>query len=394
MRLKIKYHQGLFFLLMISPLLPDKLGLFTIYAFILIFLFSKKVTSPLNILNKNQKWILRLSIAFFLMYALSVLWGGEFVTGIKSVEKKLLFLVLPSLFLIFGKRIQNVGNSVSIFVSFVNLALLTCLAIAIYQASIYIGFQTWPFKYYNFTYWIGIHPGYISLLVLLSLVCTGFIIKEAKGRGGIWWISLFFQSFMLFFIGAKYAIFSFLISVVIFLCLFKFHKRRILIGAAVFLMLFSLAFFVSVNSWDRIGKVKESLADRIELDKVGVNLVAEQWFLGYGAGNVDDKLKKKYKRLGYSEAFSKNYNIHNQYLQTLLSVGVIGFALLISVIVLIFKVADNRIFAFLLLLQFLIFFMIESVLVRQKGVVAFMTWILFISLYTYEEQLNLSKNAN
>lgn len=394
MRLKIDWHRGWFFLLLISPLLPNKLGLFPIYAFILILIFSRKFSKSVDPLGKNQKWVLWLAIAFFLFYALSLLWGGEFSIGIKSVEIKLLFLVLPALFLIFGKRVHDVGNSVSIFIGFVNLALLTCLSIALYQASIYIGFQTWPFKYYNFTYWIDIHPGYLSLLVLLSLVCTGFVLKEKKGKGAIWWVSLIFQSFMLFFIGAKYAIFSFLISSVFFLCLFKFQKKQILIGATVFLTLFSFALFVSVNSLDRMATVKEALADRIELNRAGLKLVAKKWVLGYGAGNVDDNLKKEYERMGLGEAFSKNYNIHNQYVQTLLTVGLVGFTLLMLVIVLALKFADNRVFAFLLLLQFLTFFLIESALVRQKGVVPFVTWVLFIALYTYKEQISLSDNSN
>lgn len=336
------------------------------------------------------------TISFFLFYALSLLWGGDFSMGIKSVEKKLLFLVLPALFLIFGKRENEVGKSVAIFIVSVNLALLICLCIAVYQASIYIGFQAWPFKYYNFTYWIGIHPGYLSLLVLLSLVCTGFMLKEKKGNTILWWAALIFQSFMLFFIGAKYAIFSFFISGTIFLCLFlfRFSRKQVLTGTLVFLSLVVCALALSVNSWKRVSGFNEALTARMELNEAGMALIAKNGIIGYGAGNVDTRLKKEYERLGLGEAFSENYNIHNQYLQTLLTTGIIGFALLVTIIVLTLKFADNRVFAFLLLLQFLLFFMIESALVRQKGVVPFVTWVLFLSLHLYKEQLPLSNNTD
>ena len=197
MGLRLKGYEGWFFLLMISPLFPNKVSLILIYAFILVLVYSRIFFKPGNPLENHHKWILWLSITFFLFYVLSLLWGEDLFIGLKSVEKKLLFLVLPALFLLLGKRTNDVGNSVSIYIGFVNLALLTCLGIALYQALKYIGFQSWPFKYYNFTYWIGIHPGYLSLLVLLSLVCISFILKEKSGKGKIWWISLIFQSFML-----------------------------------------------------------------------------------------------------------------------------------------------------------------------------------------------------
>ena len=167
-----------------------------------------------------------------------------------------------------------------------------------------------------------------------------------------------------------------------------------MIGAAVFLSLVSLALFLSVNSLDRITKFNQSIANRIELNKVGTELVVKKVILGYGAGNVDVKLKKEYERLGIREAFSQNYNIHNQYLQSLLATGLGGFGLLMALIVFTLKFAKNRMFAFLLLSQFLIFFMIESVLVRQKGIVAFITWLLFISLYLHKEKLSLSHNED
>ncbi|WP_373517865.1 hypothetical protein, partial [Pricia sp.] len=87
MALNIKGHWGWYFLLMISPLLPDKLGLLPIYAFILVFLFSRKFSKSADTLKKYQKWILWAMVSFFLLYALSLLWGGDFSMGIKSVEK-------------------------------------------------------------------------------------------------------------------------------------------------------------------------------------------------------------------------------------------------------------------------------------------------------------------
>lgn len=95
--------------------------------------------------------------------------------------------------------------------------------------------------------------------------------------------------------------------------------------------------------------------------------------VGKGTGSSRDFLYNTYKKHELTSAYKMKYNAHNQYLEIVLDYGLIGLvAFLIMLIYLAFyfiKLKDSISFA--ILFVFLIYFVTESVLQRQDGVVIF-----------------------
>ena len=106
----------------------------------------------------------------------------------------------------------------------------------------------------------------------------------------------------------------------------------------------------------------------------------EAWLFGVGIDKAQELLNDKYVNYGlhtgYNDDFDKgylDYNFHNQYIETAVRSGLLGlFSLLAMVFLLIIIIIKRQTFVFgweLILL--LLFFITESVLERQIGIVYF-----------------------
>jgi len=102
---------------------------------------------------------------------------------------------------------------------------------------------------------------------------------------------------------------------------------------------------------------------------------------GVGTGNLEETMHDALIDLGQNELAEKNLNPHNQYLQTCLEVGVLGFLILLIIVVYgIITGLRNRNPVLILLSACLAFnSLFESMLQRQSGVVFFTVLILVLS---------------
>ena len=97
-------------------------------------------------------------------------------------------------------------------------------------------------------------------------------------------------------------------------------------------------------------------------------------FFGYGLNNTDGVLRQQYKQ--YQLFLSQTYqNYHNQYIQTFAETGVISFLLIILIVFMnLFNAIKNKNFLHLVFaITMLIFFFTESFLIRQRGIIFFVT---------------------
>lgn len=67
---------------------------------------------------------------------------------------------------------------------------------------------------------------------------------------------------------------------------------------------------------------------RIEKWKNTTEAWSENWLLGVGSGDMQEELNKTYKANNFEIAYENSFNPHNQYLQTGLTIGLVGFAVL------------------------------------------------------------------
>jgi len=98
--------------------------------------------------------------------------------------------------------------------------------------------------------------------------------------------------------------------------------------------------------------------------------------MGVGTGNVDEYLGYRLYKSNQQEMVPKEYNPHNQYLQTAVEIGVFGLLILLSILVSGFRFArKHKNWLLLICLAALVFnCLFESMLQRNSGIV-FFTWI-------------------
>ena len=105
-------------------------------------------------------------------------------------------------------------------------------------------------------------------------------------------------------------------------------------------------------------------------------------YFGYGVGDVQTILDNSYINNGYKKIADEHYNTHNQYLQTALTIGIVGLSIFVfCLLFLMFKfISEKEYLSSLILLFFLLTFLFESYLERQNGIIFFS---LIISLLTF-----------
>jgi O-antigen ligase len=111
------------------------------------------------------------------------------------------------------------------------------------------------------------------------------------------------------------------------------------------------------------------------LDIIKANLLA-----GVGTGDNRDKLIEMYKDKGFNKAAEARLNVHNQFLETTIQLGLMGLATLLSLFIWAFiKAIKNRnILLICFLIVNILFFLFESCLNRQAGVFYFVLFLSFI----------------
>jgi O-antigen ligase len=101
---------------------------------------------------------------------------------------------------------------------------------------------------------------------------------------------------------------------------------------------------------------------------------------GHGTSDGQKALEDMYKERGFIRGTLDRYNSHNEFLTTTLDLGVAGLLVILLTVVLgsveAFKSKQVLVISFMIMIVF--YFMVESVLVRQKGIVFFSFFYSFL----------------
>jgi O-antigen ligase len=128
---------------------------------------------------------------------------------------------------------------------------------------------------------------------------------------------------------------------------------------------------------------------RIFVWKSSLEIIKQNPIFGVGTGDAKQALLEKYEENNQPYAYKLEYNAHNEYLQTFITIGVMGFLTLVASLFLpawfAFRQKHMVYLFFLLLIAF--HFMVESMLAKQAGIVfyAFFNAILFYQAFVNED---------
>jgi O-antigen ligase len=377
--------------------------LFLIFALTYRLIFKNKIT-----VNKVSIWF----ITIYVLVVLSLLWTIDFDETIKGLRKMLSFLIIPLGFISMPKlNYYQVFKILKNFSYSVVLYSLYCLTIGL---SKYITTLDTSYLHYHSLSSPLDQISAIYLSVYVAFAIFFFIVNTKK------LIHYFFIIILMVFLillSSKIIVSITLLAIVVYLA--KLKNKLLFISAFIIIITGTLIFISNaensikqrienevMNTKSLEVLTKEDFGENYYWTGIGLRLFQarsyfemlneDQIFLtGYGFKASQKKLIQKYKAYNLYPGFY-NYNFHNQYIQILAELGIVGFLVLISIFFLGIKNSIKYKKQLFIAFNFLILFLCitETYLWRQRGMVFFIT--IFLLLYNYNSLTNFqdSKKIN
>lgn len=374
------------FLYGVYPLIPERYESFLPISLLLVSAFFYFKTPKKEVLFRP---FLILSSLFFI-YILSFAFSSNLTYGLKKIETSLSLIVAPMCyFLLLRQYPVNFEIVKTVFQKVFFTANIVYASLSLYLMQFY---KSPKFLFNDSSFirsavndipFVGEHPMYISIFFSLGIICGLSLISDSRKR----LCKLFLLSGVLFMAGTLIAIMSkgiiiALISAVFstwFLWLKGRGKIKIIMALIAILLLILLIpkqnnrFYelIDKQSFEKID-LNNSTNVRFHIFKASVQLIKESPIFGYGIGDVQNELDKKYISMGLNLPRGK-FNSHNQYLFICLNSGLVGLIIFLSSMAYIIAVAflKKDYFFFGVVLFFLVAFLFENILSRQSGVILF-----------------------
>lgn len=371
----------------IFPLIPNSIKGLPVILLFLVVLFSdiKK--------HLNWKWLL-INSSLFLTYLISLSYTENLSIALKKLETGLSMLIIPIIF--FGLLAQHSFEN-TLKTKFLKFFIFSSFFFSVYSLFFIITDTTT--NYYGNWYtdkfrvivsempFIGQHPIYASIFLSISIIFFIDLIRNKSVKSKFRYLYSFFilvNVLLLLLLMGKGVILGLFLVVFIDL-LINFRNSKIILVTLVCIAI-SLLFFnrrvKEVFKSQMYSEINENFSTSIRFGiyKCAVEVIGEEFLLGYGIGDSQRALNLCYSN--YSNVLLKNrYNSHNQYLDILIKTGFFGFFIFICFLYLNFREAykkENKLILNILIFYCVLFFT-ENILIRQSGVILFFFLLSFLS---------------
>ena len=365
-----------------------------------------------NILKKGSPALLLFAgfALYFLWFVAGLLYTTDNHNGTLLVFRRLTLIILPLVLVYPGDFIKRkIGQLLRVF-SLCTLLFIVFLLILALVRSVYFNngnftFNPHPVEADYNNYFFGTdfsyfqHPTYLSMYVVFSVFIAFESFFDRKQniyfRAG-WLFSGFILLISLYFLSSRSGILAAAVLTPVYILL---KIRKIRNGWVTFpviaifcgILLFSFMknerikyYFEDGSSNSFLEKFKED--NRVPIWKSAVMVIKQHPVLGVGAGDASYELKKQYVNEGYSEMYYNNLNAHDQYLEILLGMGLIGFLIFISILgYIVYRAILKRslLYSFFIII-IIIFCLFESILNRIAGI-TFFSLFSFLLLYLKDD---------
>ena len=363
------------------------------------WIFSFSFKEKLQRVIKNPA-----AIAFVLLYLLhllSIFYTENSSEGWNDLRLKISFLLLP----FFMMSVRFIYNEQRIFILkfFAVLMMLMALTDLTHAFLEYLvsGNQE-TFYYIHLPYLLASKVHYVAWYYSFAIFISIYHLISSQSNRAFWFLGLLILLFSLILLSSRAFILAFIVVFILsFLKWFKTAKvsrlmwTKILSIAALFIL--SLVFIPSINFRlnDTVVELQKMFGydtpkqtnPRVFIWHYGADLIAKNPIFGFGVGDAKGELGVA---LESCDAMfwngernvpiqNKNYNFHNQFMQTWAEVGIFGFLILLFIMIHPFLLKNSHpLFLIFVGLTF-IGCLTESMFERQAGVVlfAFMYPLLF-----------------
>ena len=382
MRLSLdKIYSNLFFIICFSlAFIGDKFYAIpngANIALVLLFPFIINWSQLLNLLNK--KLVIWFSAFVFFIFLKSV-FLNNFIEDISQIKK--LFQVLLLVILSFGLKEKNLsylksGIILGTFTSCTYSLIKIC--IIVFQTGV-LNFTKGPLI--NET--LPVQRLYLGLLCTFSLIFVFERLLKNQKKHNLF-LAVFFV-FFVFLIAGRIAIVSVLFIIIYYVFTFlKSYMRYV--AALLILLLTSVVVLTNNNLSQRIfhsdDNFRTSYFEKIEMHeprfliwKYSFEILKQTNLItGNGYSNTTEKLVNKYNNIPQQKKknwfINKEFNTHNQYLDILISQGILAGLLFLIFLSQAFKLAKESHTKLLLLISMLIYMTVYNNFHRLIGVYLF-----------------------
>lgn len=394
--MKKKAYNIIIAILAIFPILPFKIKGLSVVLFLILSLISLRKR------DLKMKGIFFFNACLFVMYALSISYSENISDAFKILETKLSLLIFPLSFVLLSANSNAVSSVLKFEEPLKKLFLLSSfvLCVIIFIVSLQYGnyyeqkiaLQPFLDNLNTGFYWLVDHPIYLSIYISIALLILIHLYASGNRNTKIALLIIgLFKLFILLLLSRKGVIIAFSLSASVYVFLKQRKKANIiLLITTVLLVSIPMVNKFMPDTTKRFQEMFDSKSYKKEVDPhsstsiryaiytCALEKISDSWLVGYGLGDVKRELDSCYGNIS-SHLLEINYNSHNQYLDVLLTVGLIGFILfLISLFINLRICFTNKdYFAFCLILMFMIFMITENILDRQNGVILFAFFINF-----------------
>jgi len=385
---------GFFFVLINASKLAGPYILLIVLVVILNYV-RKTITFQLN----------KFSLLFALLYcayAIGIIWTENMDQATKYLENKAVFILFPFLFS-FRKP-----TGFSMIPIYWGLILATLLS---FGYGIYIGIPCY-IEHFSFPYCFlkshlspHMHPTYMSVFALLSMISAYFLFKEGSIKRlsffGLIGVLVLYTLLLMSLAGLLSIL---VLGAILFLVYLKNKfSFKVMIGftlvaiSLLVVLIFKTPFIrddinETVRTTERyfespekfIQQLSESPSSsetRLVMWSITIEEIAEHPF-GVGTGNVDIYLGKNIREKGNPTFAEKQYNPHNQFLQTQLEIGVFGLIILLFITFggLVYSVKKRSVVLIVLFSSLLLNSLFESMLQLQAGIIFYLFFFLLVEI--------------
>ena len=322
-----------------------------------------------------------LLVVYFIILSGSFFYSLEQNLALKMIVKSLPFLLLPIGLLTTSSFSKKEINYIGLGLLYGNI--ITILISLIYGVLVFKK-NPLPLKdgFSYFTNYIDIHPSYFSVFILFSIVLLFWANKDNKYfsnvKKGIVFILLI--AIQLYLKSRAGLIATTLIFFIYGLINFK-KKVTLLVVLipGIILCSFKNNEFLNRNT-------STSVDDRVSIWESAIDVIKNNMLFGVGIGDYQLELDRQYYLNSFDHGINDRLNTHNQFLQTFVTSGLIGFlSLIIIFVVLMHDAVKNKnelILYFVIDIGVLMLF--DSVLVRQHGILFFTFFTTILIKYKHK----------
>ncbi len=366
--------------------------------------------------NKIFLYYFVLFLVFYLLHLLSVFNSTNSKEAWFDIQVKLALVVFPFIIFTSNDLIKKKTNNILIaLLAGTIIAVIICFLNSLFQSfhlsdghmvfRVHPGNQDWNNYFLADYFSIFHHPSYFAMFISLSIAIVfylGFSKRDIVNLQRWQFILLLiFLSVALFLVSSRAGLIIWAMIIIYFFIndlarrytfnekILSFLPFVLLAGVLLFILINGKRFRVVADEISAIekdsqkGECTGSSEIRVVMWGRALEIIKDNPLLGTGTGDVKDKLQKNAEIEGYSIVKNRNFNVHNQYLETWMGIGVFGFVLLLLLLFIPLFFRSRHYLLPYLIIILSTSFLFESMLNRLAGVMFFS---FFLSLLIFGHQ--------